>query len=541
MKKLLVLIHILCMVMFFSCEKFNTESENRVIGLDEKNIFDDKPLRILIKSNYNNFGVGTSGMEFSNDQLFNVLDEVNYECYEQLGYTVEFISFPEIKAGNEYLLTIQAGLEFDLIFPTKAGRSYTNLKNSYYWNDEFISYYMDLSPYLSTYCPDVYMNMQKYDYVMDMVTKDEKVFALYAGVPVVSHMALLIKNEIIQEYNIQRINNFDELHRLMELMRGKEENNDNQKVLVAERTLLNYAIIRAGYYNLNNDIVFQLNDGSYKPYLIEDTDIFDVFFNEFSRFFEQSYFMLQSPAPMRNGAFDPIFSENGVSMFLADHIFYFIFQLFYFDDYPKENPWDTYSLFILDDSTPVINSADSIQLVPVPYTCTQPEKAVNFVNWLYTDEKIADVLTFGTDQGKYPSYRFTSEGNIFYDKGVMVYGFSGLIANFSDRLFPFDNKTLDQSKEYIELAKKAAYPPLYRNIESSHSDRYEDLQLLYSIYHDDRKMKARAEYINNAIIQLFDNPMSTTADKMKVTLDGITNKYELLEYCNEFIRKQSDS
>ncbi|HBN84532.1 MAG TPA: hypothetical protein DDZ89_11875, partial [Clostridiales bacterium] len=107
--------------------------------------------------------------------------------------------------------------------------------------------------------------------------------------------------------------------------------------------------------------------------------------------------------------------------------------------------------------------------------------------------------------------------------------------------FPFDNKTLDQSKEYIELAKKAAYPPLYRNIESSHSDRYEDLQLLYSIYHDDRKMKARAEYINNAIIQLFDNPMSTTADKMKVTLDGITNKYELLEYCNEFIRKQSDS
>ncbi|HBN86305.1 MAG TPA: hypothetical protein DDZ89_20975 [Clostridiales bacterium] len=538
MKKLLVLIHILCMVMFFSCEKFNTESENRVIGLDEKNIFDDKPLRILIKSNYNNFGVGTSGMEFSNDQLFNVLDEVNYECYEQLGYTVEFISFPEIKAGNEYLLTIQAGLEFDLIFPTKAGRSYTNLKNSYYWNDEFISYYMDLSPYLSTYCPDVYMNMQKYDYVMDMVTKDEKVFALYAGVPVVSHMALLIKNEIIQEYNIQRINNFDELHRLMELMRGKEENNDNQKVLVAERTLLNYAIIRAGYYNLNNDIVFQLNDGSYKPYLIEDTDIFDVFFNEFSRFFEQSYFMLQSPAPMRNGAFDPIFSENGVSMFLADHIFYFIFQLFYFDDYPKENPWDTYSLFILDDSTPVINSADSIQLVPVPYTCTQPEKAISFVNWLFTDEDVGQLLTFGTDKGKYPGYKTTSDGKITYEQNThTVYLLDNLLANFSDRLFPFDNKSMDQSKDYIALAQKAIYPPLYRFLETNHNENMRSFELMGMSYYNNLVMKQREEYINSSIRLLFEDPKAVTAHEMKTTLDSMTDKDTALRNYKDFVEK----
>jgi hypothetical protein len=409
--------------------------------------------------------------------------------------------------------------------------------------------YKDLTPYLIL-CPDVYANMQQYDYVMDTVSRRGKIYALYAGVPEISHIALIVKKEILQKYNILSVGGFDDLYGLMERMTEQEGNKEENKIFVNERILLKNAVIKACYYlgydgnrNLNPyNIVCKPDDEDYKPILlIEDTDVFDVFFNEYGRFFQQSYF---KPFP-----YDPLsaikpdeqfyrsfFSKNGGGIYLLDNIFYSIYRLFDYDEYPEEYPWNTYSAFLLDNENPIVNTIDSIQLILVPYTCDQPEKAVSFVNWLYTDEKIADLLTFGSNQGKNPNDAFTREGNIMYKERNSVYRFYNLIASFSDRLLPYDNKALDVSEEYLRLARKAVYPPLYRRLESIHSIRYEAYQNASYAFTQNDTMKKRTEYITKAVEGLLKDPLFVTAFEMKRDLDNMTNCDELMQFINENIR-----
>ncbi|HBN86129.1 MAG TPA: hypothetical protein DDZ89_20065 [Clostridiales bacterium] len=553
MRKCFIMINIFCLVALFSCTGQRTQDESNMpdrSGIDGESIFDDKPLKVLINSQKNNYGLYLGlpvGSGFNN-----ILEEISKASEEKFGFPVEFISFPEGDLKNEYMIiTTAAGSDIDLIFPTKAcefNATYKDFQSYFFWNEDFIELYTDLSPYL-TYCPDVYDNMQQYDYVMDMVTRKDRIFALYAGVPEVSRLSLLIKNEILQEYNVRSVTSFTDLYNLMEMMAEQDEMNDRNKIVVNERMLLHYAIIKAGFYsgydgnrNLSPyNMVCDLDDENFKPLLIEDTDIFDVLFREFGSFLEQSYFRLfpydkQSDVKSDEQFYRSLFSEEGGNIYLLDNAFYSIYRLFSYDEYPTENPWNTYSMFMFDDNTPIVNTIDSIQLILVPYTCTQPEKAVSFVNWLYTDEKVADLLTFGSDQGKYPNYVFTREGNIFYGGRSTVYHFYNLFANFSDRLFPFNNKTMDVSKVYVDLAYKAIYPPLYRHLESIHNERYDAYQNMSMAFTQNINMQKRTEYILSAVSDLIKDPMSTTADAMKKYLDQMTDRNELQRFINECIR-----
>ena len=76
------------------------------------------------------------------------------------------------------------------------------------------------------------------------------------------------------------------LFNLTERINNDKELENTIKVAVSPDQLLMVATIKAGYYpitvNLWNrlnhfHIVFKLNDENCKPYLIEDTDIFDVY------------------------------------------------------------------------------------------------------------------------------------------------------------------------------------------------------------------------------------------------------------------------
>lgn len=112
-----------------------------------------------------------------------------------------------------------------------------------------------------------------------------------------------------------------------------------------------------------------------------------------------------------------------------------------------------------------------------------------------------------------------------------------MIANFSDRLFPFDNKSLDQSEEYIALTKQAIYPPLYRFLETNHSENNRAFNLMDASCYNDEAVRRRAEYIQNSIQKLFVDPYAVTVHGMKADLDQMTQRDEVLKYHNEFIEK----
>jgi hypothetical protein len=89
-------------------------------------------------------------------------------------------------------------------------------------------------------------------------------------------------------------------------------------------------------------------------------------------------------------------------MWLSSRYFNEISACFLYSKKSEEHVMNRYSAFMLDSDTPVIDVVNSIQPIFVSYTSTQPEKALSFVNWLYTDEEVAELLSFGTDQGLIP-------------------------------------------------------------------------------------------------------------------------------------------
>lgn len=87
------------------------------------------------------------------------------------------------------------------------------------------------------------------------------------------------------------------------------------------------------------------------------------------------------------------------------------------------------------------------------------------------------------------------DGNVDYNPECnTVYLFHNLIANFSDTLFPYNNKTFDRTEEYIQPAQRAVYPPFYQSIESEHKEKVYDL-LSVGKYNMDGLQKERNIYL----------------------------------------------
>ena len=510
-----------------------------------ENIFDSIPLKILIHSaKYTDYGIENSNSElFSESCMLNLEGQISKECEDRFGFPIEFFSIK--RAGqierNDYRLFFESGEIADLIFPTKINPSFDH---QFFWMDEFVDngYYKDLTPYLSTYCPDVYLNMQRYDYIREMITRDDKIYALYAGVPDISSMVLQVKNELLTASNMQYIHNFDELFAFMEAMNQEEEPDENNRILVSYHYLLEYAFIKAGYYPLaynntiiGNDIVFKVDDPECKPYFIEDTNILDVFFEEFLPFFKKSYFLYHGKTVgdlVMDHKLNYLSTYIDANIRLTDNFFSnTYFNILY--DGNVGHAMNDYSMFLFDAESIIVDSINSILLIPVPKTSTQPEKALSVVNWLFTDEKMADYLSFGTDQGNVPNYQFNDDGNPVYNQaGCPVYMFHNLIANFSDKLMPFQNKAFDRTDEYKRLAEKALHPPLYQDMESKHTfDRYFSY---FSILKENKLFEERYKYIMSVMAELFTDPQSNiTVDEIKEELRYITDEEQIVTFIEE--------
>jgi len=375
-----------------------------------------------------------------------------------------------------------------------------------------------------------------------MITRDDKIYALYAGVPDISSMVLQVKNELLTASNMQYIHNFDELFAFMEAMNQEEEPDENNRILVSYHYLLEYAFIKAGYYPLaynntiiGNDIVFKVDDPECKPYFIEDTNILDVFFEEFLPFFKKSYFLYHGKTVgdlVMDHKLNYLSTYIDANIRLTDNFFSnTYFNILY--DGNVGHAMNDYSMFLFDAESIIVDSINSILLIPVPKTSTQPEKALSFVNWLFTDEKMADYLTFGTDQGNVPNYQFNDDGNPVYNQaGCPVYMFHNLIANFSDKLMPFQNKAFDRTDEYKRLAEKALHPPLYQDMESKHTfDRYFSY---FSILKENKLFEERYKYIMSVMAELFTDPQSNiTVDEIKEELRYITDEEQIVTFIEE--------
>jgi hypothetical protein len=138
-----------------------------------------------------------------------------------------------------------------------------------------------------------------------------------------------------------------------------------------------------------------------------------------------------------------------------------------------------------------------------------------------TDKEAADILTFGSQLMNLQHYRFSEDGRIIPEKNNTIYAFCNLIANFSDKAFLYGK--YDVIHEYKEKTYQAAYPVLYRLIDSD-NERYVKLSTLISSITQpyNSLITKRNRYLRNSIEELLLNPNSNLdAMRIKQGLDEI--------------------
>ncbi len=463
-----VIIFIVIIVFSVSCGRNNsnlystsyTEKDTSENGMS---FYTDEPIKIIYTSDYF-WGAASVNSDAMTINYIN-LSEL---CKKELGFPVKFIKIDcPSDVYNAYALYMQSNQPADLIFPSKVIDPFNN--SNRYWEDKYLDegLYMDLSPYLDRFCPQAIINFNSFPYIKDNFVRNGKTYALYAGIPDISTIAILIRNEILEKTNIDihNINNMNLLFDFMDdLYQGKEPPYETNKIWVSWWTLLSYAIYNSNYYTMDfcKDLVFDINDPYYKPYLIEDTDIIDYFFEKFSEFFNRSYFTtsLYSGLEKLDGKQDIVMVEwdpTRTKLYTRETM----------DEY--DNIFNKYSIVLLNDHNTVINKFNTILPVMVPATSTQPEKALIFMQWLMTDKEAADILTFGSQLFSIKHYRYAIDGTIIPEKSNTIYGFYNLIANFSDKAFLFGNRDFNIIDEYKEMTFRAKYPYLYKIIDAQNN------------------------------------------------------------------------
>lgn len=493
-------------LLMVSCEKQNTGSDISNISITTKEItgedlsfYTQEPLTIIYTTDF--FWGAKNNRD---DNMITNFINVSKLCEEEFGFPVKFrmIDNPS-DADNAYALYIESGQSADLIFPGH----YISMTPDRYWGDRYIDkgIYMDLNPYLERFCPEAIVNFSRYPDIKDNFTKGGKTYALYAGLPSITSIALMMRKDLLQSTgtDIQSINTVDSLYKFIDdLYQGKEPTFELNKVWVSGGFLIQYAILNSGYYrtDLNADFVFNINDANFNPHLIEDTDIIDYLFNKFADFFSHSYFTTSNDSIVKR-----LDKKQDMILFswVPDRTRDFSRHIE--DDH--DNVFNNYSIVLFNDQKPIVNRSNSFIHIMVPSTSTQPEKALIFMQWLMTDKEVADILTFGSQYMKLNHYRYAIDGTIIPEKKNTIYGFCNLVANFSYKVFLCGNKDFDIIKEYREMTYKAHYPEFLRVVDAQ-NDYYEQFKKLCISEHILSQWSKRSQFLEKSVDELILNPYS---------------------------------
>lgn len=521
MKKCLLLFLIVSLILFIpSCNKDNliidgdfTEKVTTIeIKPDEVTKFTSEPLKILyirISKGAMDFGVPAN----SADNMFLNFMTLSDLCNEKLGFPLEFVAIQDpVGETNAYLSYLSSGLSADLIFPSKVN-GISSYESTFYWNDKWIEdgLYMNLAEYIPQFCPQAIVNFERYPNIKQMCSRNGKVYAVYAGMPTVSALSLIIKDSILEENNLDHVTDFDTL---LEIMNNKhsltESIPEEQKILVNQRDLLFYSMLQKGYHmpwqTSGLGIVTDFQDEYFTPLFIEDTKVFDYMYDTFSPFFEKGYFTDHTD---QYGAL----YEGKQDLYLTYSPLNDIKSFSRMSTDEKDNFFNKgYSIFMMDSPHIYLKPFDVLP-IPVPHSSTQPEKALHAMQWLMTDQDAADILTYGSNIMKMGHYRFSSDRTIIPEENNTIYGFYNLIANFSDQAFLCGNKQFNIIEEYKKRTEQAIYPPIFRAMNSNHMNYEAGISFSKAVQN---QFNDRRSFLNQSLKEWMEDPYSTlTAHEFK--------------------------
>jgi hypothetical protein len=174
--------------------------------------FNQEPLDILIFGY--NWGVLTQPL----DNMPINLAKLSQLCKDELGFEIRIAKCRDTINRNSYAVEIASGRSFDLVFPKKFLQIQSRSVADDFWSRKYLDdgIYMDISPYLAQFCPEAILNFERYPQIKRLCTIEDKIYAIYAGMPDIYAPALFVKNEFLEQYNIEYIHDFDTLYNILQ-------------------------------------------------------------------------------------------------------------------------------------------------------------------------------------------------------------------------------------------------------------------------------------------------------------------------------------
>jgi putative aldouronate transport system substrate-binding protein len=378
-----------------------------------------------------------------------VLDEIERRTRDTLKVKLEVVTLPWLQYEDELKRTINSGEPCDA-YLTFFDESRNVLKTMY---DAGLA--LDVTSLFPEYAPRYYRTLKPED--LAPLTIDGKLLAVRNNYPAVDRVCVVVRDELLQKYNVSSIKGLDDLEAFMAVLKQNEE---DMTVLTVTRPLISIFAASFGYAVLNYDLglVYKWNDPAMKIVAWEQTPEYAKALERAFDWYKKGYvnkivnqiaIVTPDPVLVRSKKWGIWLMNAGASAYFNEVL----------ASSGERGRFVEFPLF--PEAVCQRVSYPPLGLVLSPRS-KNPERALMLVEWAHANQENYDLVRYGI-QGKHwvlrgDQYAFP-EGTARNESYMNRSGFGGL---FSDVNFERTHVSSPQAfRDYLRrtLVEEAKYPP----------------------------------------------------------------------------------
>jgi putative aldouronate transport system substrate-binding protein len=268
---------------------------------------------------------------------------------------------------------------------------------------------MDISELFPKYAPNLYNKYSKAE--LDSATVNGKLIAIPSQFPRAIISTAMVRNDLLKKYGIKSINSLDEYEAFLKLVKEKEPDliptslGFDKKYMFLEQN---------GYVSIDyrSDLVYKRDDPNMKLNYYYDEPEYKVFENMLDRWKSNGYFKnsIGEVASTYDGKFDGsiIFSTGNklASVIGKPEIMNGIWDRSYFTEISTvwdQKDYEVTNFMLFPDKVAQRVSPTDMAII-IPSTAKYPEKTLEFLEWVQSNQENYDLLMYGISGKNYSLY-----------------------------------------------------------------------------------------------------------------------------------------
>ncbi|MBN2532581.1 MAG: extracellular solute-binding protein [Spirochaetales bacterium] len=316
---------------------------------------------------------------YKEEELRIVLDEIEKRTKKTLNITLNFKFFFFYDYYTEIEKVITNGEPCDM-FAYNTWSNSNILPELYYKGLT-----LDITTMFPQYAPGLYSKLDPGDLTLHKI--DGKLLAVPNHFPYINKMCVSVRDDLMKKYNIPPIKNLDDMETYMDAVKKNEE-----KLLLLSINDTTLGIFAPAFHYVILDyqlaLVYKWDDPEMKIIPWEQTPEFPEAIERAYNWYKKGY--------LQNGYFylepDPGLIRSGtLAAILGYQLSVFDYNTLLFEENANWRYLE-YPLFPDVVCQPIVNVYEGMIVSP---NSENPERALMFIDWIYTNQKNYDLIRYG--------------------------------------------------------------------------------------------------------------------------------------------------